>query len=709
MISFAARFVSCFFRQAGARRGAVDFFPGSARVAPGACGLSLGVAEVRQHHGCRLAPAARSPDSTPHVAVRARGWRGAVLLLLAAAGLAAGGVARAQSTLFAEDTGVLPRSGAVASSTFTLGSTRTLVLRVVADYGIDAGIFTPSGFAAFSNGQATTGWALFNNTYGTSSVTLAAGSYVVAVRSRASTANNFRYELDYDFTRPGERRLDSQTRAEYVGANGGRLWQPFTIGSGHYVWIDGANLGLEFYLLPADELDNFRAGRTFRYFSDYGPAQSSNQPGGFHVNLAPGSYLLAFRNSNTIQKAVTYTIEWWSGGATGTPTPPPPPAVVAPAITTQPQGRSVTAGGAVSFTVAASGTTPTYQWRKNGTAIPGATGATFSIGAATTGDAGTYTVVVSNSSGSVTSAAATLTVTVAPPTPPPPAPPPNPITPTPTPPASAGPARLVNLSIRTNAGTGAQTLIVGFVVGGAGTGGTKPLLVRGIGPSLGQFGVTGALVDPQLQLFSGATMITSNNDWGGSAAAANAFSQAGAFALAAASRDAALMPTLGGGLYSAQISGGAAGAGVALAEIYDLTAGSAVTASTPRLVNISARAQAGSGADTLIAGFVVSGTGSKTVLIRAIGPGLAQFGVSGVLTDPELRLYQGSTLIGSNDDWGGTAGLTTAFGRVGAFALPAGSWDAALLVTLQAGTYSAQVSGIGGATGVALVEVYELP
>ena len=97
------------------------------------------------------------------------------------------------------------------------------------------------------------------------------------------------------------------------------------------------------------------------------------------------------------------------------------------------------------------------------------------------------------------------------------------------------------------------------------------------------------------------------------------------------------------------------------------------------------------------------------MLIRAIGPGLSQFNVPGALANPKLELFSGSTKINENDDWGGTAALATLFGNVGAFSIPATSRDAVLLVTLAPGSYTAQVSGVGNTSGVALVEVYEVP
>lgn len=157
-----------------------------------------------------------------------------------------------------------------------------------------------------------------------------------------------------------------------------------------------------------------------------------------------------------------------------------------------------------------------------------------------------------------------------------------------------------------------------------------------------------------------------------------------------------------------QVAAAAGAGGIALAEVYDATLPGAFEPSSPRLVNLSARTQVGTGANILIAGFTLGGATSKTVLIRAVGPGLAPFGVTGLLVDPKLDLYASSVLIATNDNWDGAATLGAAFAKVGAFALPATSRDAALLVTLAPGSYTAQVSGIANTTGIALVEVYAL-
>ncbi|MBS0630966.1 MAG: immunoglobulin domain-containing protein [Verrucomicrobia bacterium] len=265
-------------------------------------------------------------------------------------------------------------------------------------------------------------------------------------------------------------------------------------------------------------------------------------------------------------------------------------------------------------------------------------------------------------------------------------------------------ARLINFSVRASAGTGDQTPILGFVVNG--TGG-KALLLRGVGPTLGTQGVGAPLADPSLRLLDarGAELAV-NNDWGGGNALSQQFSAVGAFALPANSKDAALSSTLTAGVYSLHVLAGGPGSGVVLGETYDADDNTSAT----NIANISARAQVGTGEGVLVAGFVVAGNSPKTILIRGLGPTLAGNGVAGVLSDPRLNLYAGGSLIASNDNWGGTTALKDAFAAVGASSLVAdNSKDAALLVTLMPGVYSAQVSGVGGATGVGLIEIYLVP
>ncbi len=259
---------------------------------------------------------------------------------------------------------------------------------------------------------------------------------------------------------------------------------------------------------------------------------------------------------------------------------------------------------------------------------------------------------------------------------------------------------LANISIRSTAGVGAQTLIVGFAIAGGG----KPILVRGIGPGLAAFGLADTLPDPKLELIQSSPLaaIGVNDNW--DAAAGATFVQVGAFGLPSGSRDAAIFTTLAANSYTAKLTDIDGATGIALVELYDTA-----TDNGAKLVNISARSEVGTDGSILIAGFNLSGTGPRTLLMRAIGPGLTQFGVVGALADPRLELFAAGNAVSvaTNDNW--DAANATAFARVGAFNLAPNSKDAVLLVTLNPGSYTAQVSGVGHTTGVALVEVYEMP
>ena len=278
---------------------------------------------------------------------------------------------------------------------------------------------------------------------------------------------------------------------------------------------------------------------------------------------------------------------------------------------------------------------------------------------------------------------------------------PTPLTVTPV----AAPSRLTNVSARGFSGSGAQTLIIGLEVGGAGT---ESTLVRAVGPTLSQFGVAGLLADPQLDLFSSSdASVASNDNWGGTAALTAAFAQVGAFSLPAASLDSAVLTSLAPGSYTAQVTGADGGTGVVLLEAYDADTGPAPTS---HFTNVSVRGFSGGEANVLTVGFVISGTASETVLIRGIGPGLEQFSVDGTMAYPQLTVFDSNQgVMGSSGSWGGTAALQAAFYAVSAFPVPTTSNDSALEVTLAPGNYTAQLSGANGSTGIALIEVYEMP
>lgn len=375
-----------------------------------------------------------------------------------------------------------------------------------------------------------------------------------------------------------------------------------------------------------------------------------------------GTYVAAVQNElgsvNTI--AVTLTV------------------VAPPRISSQPVTRTVVAGETVVLSVTATGTpAPTYQWFRDGTPIPSAINQTLVLENAQEATIGSYTVAVTNSVGSVTSNATVVAVRT---------------------------ARLVNLSIRC-ALAGNEILIVGFVP----TMGTKSMLVRAIGPALGNFGVAGAMADPQLSLFDQTALVTANDNWSTSGSAAQVIvssAAVGAFGLAPASLDAAALITSANPI-TAQASARNGVGGVVLVEVYD-----AASTAAARLVNASARTKVGVGENAVFAGFAVTGNSPKRLLVRAVGPTLAAFGVEGVLRDPRLDLFGAgsATAFAGNDNWNGDATLRASFTQVGAFSLPdLNSRDAAVIVSLSPGSYTARVTGVGDTTGEVLLEIYELP
>lgn len=403
------------------------------------------------------------------------------------------------------------------------------------------------------------------------------------------------------------------------------------------------------------------------------------------------------------------TLNTLTGGITGTPTTAGTYVVTVTA--TNSTGTSTTS---ITFTVAGAGTAPVITGPATapggvGTAVYytiGATGSPTSYTATglppgltlntltgtitgTPTTAGTYvaTVNATNSTGTSTT---TLTWVITP----------------------LGFSHIVNFSARALSGSGSDTLVVGFVV----LGDAKNLLIRGIGPDLASFGVTDFLAAPILTLFdaSGGVLAT-DSGWGVNSSGQNdaalissTAASVGAFPLPSGSLDSALLVTVNNGSHTTGLLTTNGAAGVGLIEIYD-------TGGNPNasLVNVSARMNVTAGSGVLIAGLVIGGSESKTVLIRGIGPTLSEFGVSGVLADPQITVFSGSTQIASNANWNNGTGASSAAqlvstsAEVGAFPLASGSRDAALIVTLQPGPYTVQVTSVSGATGVALIEVYD--
>lgn len=275
-------------------------------------------------------------------------------------------------------------------------------------------------------------------------------------------------------------------------------------------------------------------------------------------------------------------------------------------------------------------------------------------------------------------------------------------------------ARLLNLSTRGRSLTGADALVPGFVLAGNGA---KQLLIRAVGPTLGDFGVPAVHADPSLTLkrfdagSGGFVDVLSNDNWSDNAnadAIASTAATLGAFALPEGSADAAILTSLAPGNYTVVTGSPNGDTGTAIVELYDADTGSP----SVQLLNISTRGFIEAGTSPLVSGFVISEAGPRTVLIRAVGPTLADYGVTGVLADPKLTLVQDGVALFANDNWSDGAGAADimAVGQtVGAFALPDGSADAALLVTLAPGVYTAQADSADSGDGVALVEIYLVP
>jgi arylsulfate sulfotransferase len=257
-------------------------------------------------------------------------------------------------------------------------------------------------------------------------------------------------------------------------------------------------------------------------------------------------------------------------------------------------------------------------------------------------------------------------------------------------------AQALNISTRANISTGDNALIGGFIVTGTGS---KKVALRVLGPSLSDSGLSGTLADPVLTLFdSTGAVIATNDDWASDPGAG----ELTADGLAPTNPvESATVQSLAPGSYTVVATGKGATSGIGLVEAYDLSPGSG-----SNLANLSTRGSVGTGDNVLISGFIVGDVANATVIIRALGPSLASFGLSGTLLNPKLTVYDtNGSAIATNDDWQTDVNAIdiTKNGLA-----PTDDLEAATVLHLPAGAYSTIVEGAGGGSGIGLVEVYEL-
>jgi hypothetical protein len=300
------------------------------------------------------------------------------------------------------------------------------------------------------------------------------------------------------------------------------------------------------------------------------------------------------------------------------------------------------------------------------------------------------------------------------------------------------PNTLANISSRGGVLTGNNVMIGGFMVDGTAP---KRILIRSRGPSMAgaPFFVPGTLANPMVQLFSGPTMIAQNDNWQ-DAPSCPGFVCEGATEIMNTGLDpctpnpgqnssppncaleSAILITLPPGAYTAVVNGVAGGTGVGLVEVFEADA-----TTVSEVSNISTRGFVQSGDDEMIGGLIIEGSSPATVLIRARGPSMsgAPFSVPGTLANPFLQIFSGQDVIAQNDNWqdapscnGFVCGTAAQIAATGldpcqpnpgqTVSPPSCTLESAILITLPPGAYTAIVSGVGNATGVGLVEAFEM-
>lgn len=267
--------------------------------------------------------------------------------------------------------------------------------------------------------------------------------------------------------------------------------------------------------------------------------------------------------------------------------------------------------------------------------------------------------------------------------------------------ATLAPGVLANIATRLAVQNGDNVLIGGFIIEGTAP---KQVLIRGIGPSLIPFGVANALADPVLELHLPDGSTVSNDNW----KIDDRTQQSQEAVIRATSippsndAESAILVTLTPGAYTAILSGKNGTTGIGLVEVYDVS-----PAVNAKLVNISTRGFVNTSDNAMIGGFIVvaPGSGMTPLVIRAIGPSLAAFGVKSALADPVLELHDSNGGSFTNDNWGDDPNAAL----IPASLQPKNALESATYQTLPPGGYTVIVRGANNTTGVGLVEVYALP
>ena len=262
----------------------------------------------------------------------------------------------------------------------------------------------------------------------------------------------------------------------------------------------------------------------------------------------------------------------------------------------------------------------------------------------------------------------------------------------PSPGSTPEPQYLLNISTRVRVRGGDDVMIGGFIIDGVSN---KDIVLRALGPSLANLGVPRVLADPTLEVYdSTGTLIDQNDNW---TTLPSGTVPAGFEPPTPA--EAVVVASLAPGSYTAVLRSADGTEGNALCELYDLSPGN----STVR--NISTRGKVGTGDDVMIGGFIIGGTTPAKIMVRAIGPSLAAFGVTGVLPDPVLELHdKDGSLIYQNDNWRAEQAQQI----IDTTIPPSNESESAIIATLAPAAYTAIVHDAGTAQGVALVEVYML-